>query len=79
MLFYTIYQIDPYEQHWSIVRTCNLDDLLIKLFQQHGQDIKTIENQLLEIANAHIEGLEPDENLQASTALIECIKRFCKK
>ena len=31
MLFYMIYQIDPYEQHWSIVRTCSLDDLLIKL------------------------------------------------
>ncbi|WP_330203960.1 hypothetical protein [Cyanobacterium sp. Dongsha4] len=79
VLFYTVYQIDPYEQHWSIVRTCNLDDLLIKLFQQYGKDLKLVEHNLLEIANAHIEGLEVEENIQAATALVECIKHFYKK
>ena len=79
VLFYTIYQIDPEEQHWSIVRTCSLDDLLIKLFQQYGKDIQKIENQLLAVANSNIEGLEQEENVQASAALTECIKRFYKK
>ncbi len=44
ILFYTVYQIDPYEQHWAVVRTCSLDDLLIKLFQQYGKNIETIRN-----------------------------------
>jgi len=79
VLFYTVYQIDPYEQHWSIVRTCNLDDLLIKLFQQYGKDLKLVEHHLLQVANAHIEGLEVEENIQAATALVECIKHFYKK
>lgn len=79
MLFYTVYQIDPYEQHWSIVRTCSLDDLLIKLFQQYGKEIKVVENHLLETANAHIEGLEVEENIQTASALVECIKHFYKK
>lgn len=78
VLFYTVYQIDPYEQHWSIVRTCNLDDLLIKLFQQYGKDLKLVEHHLLQVANAHIEGLEVEENIQAATALVECIKHFYK-
>ncbi len=46
ILFYTTYQIDPYEQHWSVVRTCSLDDLLIKFFQPYGQNLITIEKQL---------------------------------
>ena len=79
MLFYMIYQIDPYEQHWSIVRTCSLDDLLIKLFQQYGKDINTIQTNLLKIANFQIEGLETEDNIQASNALTECIKHFYKK
>lgn len=79
MLFYTVYQIDPYEQHWSIVRTCSLDDLLIKLFQQYGKDIQVVENSLLQTANSHIEGLEIEENVQTATALVECIKHFYKK
>ena len=79
MLFYMIYQIDPYEQHWSIVRTCSLDDLLIKLFQQYGKDIDTIKAKLLEIANVQIEGLESEDNIQASNALTECLKHFYKK
>lgn len=79
VLFYTVYQIDPDEQHWSIVRTCNLDDLLIKLFQQYGKDLKLVEHHLLQVANAHIEGLEVEENIQAATALVECIKHFYKK
>lgn len=79
MLFYTVYQIDPYEQHWSIVRTCSLDDLLIKLFQQYGKDIQVVENLLLQTANAQIEGLEIEENVQTATTLVECIKHFYKK
>ena len=79
LLFYATYQIDPYEQHWSVVRTCSLDDLLIKLFQQYGKDIQKIENQLLAVANSNIEGLDQDENIQAGVALTECIKRFYKK
>ncbi len=79
ILFYTVYQIEPSEQHWSIVRTCSLDDLLIKLFQQYGKEIKVVENNLLETANAHIEGLEVEENVQTAIALVECIKHFYKK
>ena len=78
-LFYTTYQIDPYEQHWSVVRTCSLDDLLIKLFQKYGKDMKTIEAQLLGIANLNIDSLEVDDNHQVVSALIEIIKRFYKK
>jgi hypothetical protein len=76
ILFYTIYQIDPCEQNWSVVRTCSLDDLLIKLFQQYGQDMEKIEAQLLAIVNLNIEGLAVDENSQVVNALIEIIKRF---
>lgn len=79
ILFYTTYQINPYEQHWSVVRTCSLDDLLIKLFQQYGQDLQSIENQLLEIANVNIDVLEVDDNNQVVSALIDSIKRFYKK
>lgn len=79
MLFYAIYQIDTTEQHWSIVRTCTLDDLLIRMFQHHGKDISQIESQLMEIANSSIEGLEPEDNLQAVSAIVESIKHFYKK
>lgn len=79
ILFYAVYQIDPYEQHWSIVRTCSLDDLLIKLFQKYGKDAETVEFQLGEIANANIEGLDMEENTQTASALVECIKHFYKK
>lgn len=79
MLFYAVYQIDPSEQHWFIVRTCSIDDLLVKMFQQNDKDIKTIETQLLQIANSNIEGLEPEDNAQAVSAIIESLKRFYKK
>lgn len=79
MLFYAIYQIDTSEQHWSIVRTCTLDDLLIRMFQHHGKDIDKIESQLMHIANASIEGLEPEDNVQAVSAIVESIKHFYKK
>ncbi|MBL1208889.1 hypothetical protein [Geminocystis sp. GBBB08] len=79
ILFYAVYQIDPSEQHWSIVRTCSIDDLLVKMFQQNDKDIKTVESQLLQVGNSSIEGLETEENLQAAIAVIESIKRFYKK
>lgn len=79
MLFYAIYQIDITEQHWSIVRTCSLDDLLIRMFQQYGKDIKTIETHLMGVANSSIEGLEPDDNAQAVSAIVESVKHFYKK
>ncbi len=79
MLFYAIYQIDTSEQHWSIVRTCTLDDLLIRMFQHHGKDINEIQNQLMEVANSSIEGLEPEDNVQAVSAIVESIKHFYKK
>ncbi len=79
MLFYAIYQIDTSEQHWSIVRTCTLDDLLVRMFQHHGKDINGIESQLMEIANSSIEGLEPEDNIQAVSAIVESIKHFYKK
>ncbi|WP_373479981.1 hypothetical protein [Geminocystis sp.] len=79
LLFYAIYQIHPSEQHWSIVRTCSLDDLLIKMFQNHGKDIKTIEKELMYVANSGIEGLEPDDNAQTVTAILESIKHFYRK
>lgn len=79
MLFYAVYQIDPCEQHWSIVRTCSMDDLLVKMFQQNDRDIKTVEAQLLQVANSHIEGLELEDNVQAVSAIVESLKRFYKK
>lgn len=79
MLFYAIYQISPLEQHWSIVRTCTLDDLLIRMFQHYGKNIQQIESHLNEIAKLRIEGLEPDDNLQAVSAIVESIKHFYKK
>lgn len=79
MLFYAIYQIDITEQHWSIVRTCSLDDLLIRMFQQYGKDIKTIESHLMTVANSSIEGLEPDDNAQAVSAIVESVKHFYKR
>lgn len=79
MLFYAVYEIDPCEQHWSIVRTCSMDDLLVKMFQQNDKDIKTVEAQLLQVANSHIEGLELEDNVQAVSAIIESLKRFYKK
>ncbi|BAQ63616.1 hypothetical protein [Geminocystis sp. NIES-3709] len=79
MLFYAIYQIDISEQHWSIVRTCSLDDLLIRMFQQYGKDIKTIESHLMLVANSSIEGLEPEDNAQAVSAIVESVKHFYKK
>lgn len=79
MLFYAIYQIDTTEQHWSIVRTCTLDDLLIRMFQHYGKNIKQIESHLMKIAQSRIEGLEPDDNQQAVSAIVEAIKHFYKK
>ncbi|MBF2055817.1 MAG: hypothetical protein IGQ45_01070 [Cyanobacterium sp. T60_A2020_053] len=79
LLFYATYQIETVEQHWSIVRTCNLDDLLIRMFEHHDKDIKTITNKLEYVANSPIEGLELEENKQTFTALIEAIKHFYKK
>lgn len=79
MLFYAVYQIDISEQHWSIVRTCSLDDLLIRMFQQYGKDIKTIESHLMSVANSSIEGLEPDDNAQTVSAIVESVKHFYKK
>lgn len=79
MLFYAVYQIDPSEQHWFIVRTCSMDDLLLKIFQQNDQDIKTIEAQLLQVAHSNIEGLNTEDNTQAVSATVEAIKRFYKK
>lgn len=79
MLFYAVYQIDPSEQHWFIVRTCSMDDLLLKMFQQNDQDIKTIEAQLLQVAHSNIEGLNTEDNTQAVSATVEAIKRFYKK
>lgn len=79
MLFYAVYQIDVREQHWSIVRTCSLDDLLIRMFQQYGKDIKTIENHLMHVANSSIEGLEAEDNSQTVSAIIESVKHFYKK
>lgn len=79
MLFYAMYQIDISEQHWSIVRTCSLDDLLIRMFQQYGKDIKTIESNLMSVANSSIEGLEPDDNAQTVSAIVESVKHFYKR
>lgn len=79
MLFYAIYQIKPIEQHWSIVRTCTLDDLLVRMFQHYGQNIDEIEADLNEIANSRIEGLDPEDNLQAVSAIVESIRQFYKK
>ena len=79
MLFYAIYQIDISEQHWSIVRTCTLDDLLVRMFHHHGKDINKIENQLMRVANSSIEGLEPEDNVQAVSAIVESIKHFYRK
>ncbi|WP_017296187.1 hypothetical protein [Geminocystis herdmanii] len=79
MLFYAMYQIDISEQHWSIVRTCSLDDLLIRMFQQYGKDIKTIESHLMSVANSSIEGLEPDDNAQTVSAIVESVKHFYKR
>jgi hypothetical protein len=79
MLFYAIYQIDIREQHWSIVRTCSIDDLLIKVFQHYDKNVDAVEADMMAIANSRIEGLEPEDNIQAVSAIIECIKRFHKK
>lgn len=79
MLFYAVYQIDISEQHWTIVRTCSLDDLLIRMFQQYGKDIKTIENNLISVAHSSIEGLEPEENAQTVSAIVESVKHFYKR
>ncbi len=79
MLFYAIYEIDTTEQHWSVVRTCTLDDLLVRMFQHHGKNIDRIQSQLSEVANSSIEGLEPEDNLQAVSAIVESIKHFYKK
>ncbi|BAQ60725.1 hypothetical protein GM3708_1131 [Geminocystis sp. NIES-3708] len=79
ILFYAVYQIDPCEQHWFIVRTCSMDDLLVKMFQQNDKDIKTIEAQLLQVAHSNIEGLDPEDNAQTVGAIVESIKRFYKK
>jgi hypothetical protein len=79
ILFYAVYQIEPSEQHWSIVRTCSMNDLLIKILQQYDKDIKTIETQLSHVANSSIEGLEPEDNAQAVSAIVESIKHFYKK
>ncbi|HIK37389.1 MAG: hypothetical protein NZ901_04480 [Geminocystis sp.] len=79
ILFYTIYQIEPMEQHWSVVRTCSLDDLLLKLFQQYGKDVTGIERHLSQTANFQIEGLNAEDNIQTVNTLVESFRRFCKK
>lgn len=80
MLFYAIYQINPTEQHWSIVRTCNLDDLLINIFQHYGKNIGEIESNLTHIANLSLDdGLKPEDNLQTVSAIVEAIKHFYQK
>ncbi|MBE9223816.1 hypothetical protein IQ215_14035 [Cyanobacterium stanieri LEGE 03274] len=79
LLFYAVYDIDTLEQHWSIVRTCSFDDLLLRMFEHYDKNIKVIAQKLQYVANSPIEGLEEEENLQAVTAIIESIKRFYKK
>ncbi|WP_069790644.1 hypothetical protein A5482_004890 [Cyanobacterium sp. IPPAS B-1200] len=79
LLFYAVYDIDTLEQHWSIVRTCSFDDLLIRMFEHYDKNIEVIAKKLQYVANSPIEGLEQDENLQAVTAIIESIKRFYRK
>lgn len=79
MLFYAVYEIDTLEQHWSIVRTCSLDDLLIRMFEHYDKNIKVIAQKLQYVANSPIEGLEPEDNLQTVSAIIESIKHFYKK
>lgn len=79
MLFYAIYQIDPNEQHWSVVRTCSLDDLLLRMFQNYGENIEKIESHLKEIAKCSMQGMTYEDNLQAVSAIVEAVKRFYKK
>ncbi|MGY6528335.1 MAG: hypothetical protein ACXITR_00245 [Cyanobacterium sp.] len=79
LLFYAVYDIDTFEQHWSIVRTCSFDDLLLRMFEHYDKNIKVIAQKLQHVANSPIEGLEQEENLQAVTAIVESIKRFYKK
>jgi hypothetical protein len=79
ILFYAIYQIDSNEQHWSVVRTCTLDDLLMRIFQRYGRNVQTIEAQLMAIAQSRIEGLEPEDNLQTVNAIVKAVKHFHQK
>jgi hypothetical protein len=79
ILFYTIYRINPAEQHWSIVRTCTLNDLLAKMFQNYGQNIEQIESHLTEIAKSNLEGLDLQENLQTVSVIVEALKHFYQK
>ena len=79
ILFYTIYQIDTNEQHWSVVRTCTLEDLLISMFQRYGHNVQKIEAELMAIAQSRIEGLEPEDNLQAVNAIVKAVRHFNKK
>jgi hypothetical protein len=80
ILFYAIYQINPTEQHWSIVRTCTLDDLLLRIFQNYGKNIGEIKSNLTHIANLSLDdGLKPEDNLQTVSAIVEAIKHFYRK
>lgn len=79
LLFYAIYQINPLEQHWSIVRTCTLDDLLLRLFQYHQKNLQEIESNLTTVANSSLDSLNTEDNLQTVSAIVEAIKRFHKK
>ncbi len=79
ILFYAIYQIDTNEQHWSVVRTCTLEDLLISMFQRYSHNVQKIETELMVIAQSRIEGLEPEDNVQAVNAIIKAVKHFNKR
>ena len=79
ILFYAIYQIDTNEQHWSVVRTCTLEDLLISMFQRYSHNVQKIEAELTAIAQSRIEGLEPEDNLQAVNAIIKAVRHFNQK
>lgn len=79
MLFYAIYEIETLEQHWSIVRTCSLDDLLVRMFEHYHTSIDVIEKKLRYVANSPIEGLEVEDNIQTVNAIVESVKHFYKK
>jgi len=78
LLFYTVYQLDSSEHHWSIVRTCSLDDLLIKLFLNYNS-LEEIESQLNTSASSPIEHIEIDDNRQAASAIFKAVKHFVGK
>lgn len=78
LLFYTVYRLDSSEHHWSIVRTCSLNDLLLRLFRDY-ESIDEIESQLAFYAASPIEYIKLDENRQAASAIVKALKRFSGK